>query len=165
MKESLSKDEVYELWYLLAITTETMRKARKSELAEYGIIPRRAAVLDMILKLGGKAKPGEISRMLLRECHSVHEILRRMEKDGLLKKINDPNRKNGVLVTLTEEGFKAHRLLEKRKSLRRIMSSLSKRKREQLKSYLKVLLEKSQDEIEEENKQPVKKATPKKRKR
>ena len=54
--------------------------------------------------------------MLLRECHSVHEILKRMEKDGLLKKINDPHRKNGVMVELTEKGFKTYQLLEKRKS-------------------------------------------------
>ena len=147
MKESFSKKEVFELWHLLAMTIETMRKARKKELAEHGIVPRRAAVVDTIVKLGGKAKPGDISRMLLRESHSVHEILRRMEKDGLLKKINDPHRKNGVLVELTEKGFNAYHLLKKRKSLHRIMSSLSRSKREQLKSDLMLLLENAKNEI------------------
>lgn len=147
MKESLSKNEVFELWHLLAMTIETMRKVRKNELAEYGIIPRRAAVLDTIVKLGGKAKPGDISHMLLRESHSVHEILHRMEKDCLLKKINDPYRKNGVLVELTEKGFKAYRVLEKRKSLLKIMSNLNKKERSQLKSHLMVLLENSRKEI------------------
>ena len=130
------------------MTTETMRKVRKNELVKYGIIPRRVAVMDKIVKLGGKAKPADISRFLLREKHSMHEIIRRMEKDGLLKKIDDPNRKNGVLVSLTDKGLKIYRLSIKRETFKKIFSTLSKTKVEQLKSHLMLLLETTKKEIE-----------------
>ena len=87
--EDFPRDQDYELAVLLTQARETMYKARKIELSEYGLSPRQSAALFMIQALGNRATTANIARYLLREPHSVSMILSRMEKDGLLKKVKN----------------------------------------------------------------------------
>lgn len=147
MKNSRTTKELVDFWLLLAQAYGTMRKVRRKELAQYNISAGRAALLDAIQYLGGKAGLTAISQWMLRERHSVREILCRMEKDGLVKRINDPNRKNGVIVTLTRKGIETHQTSAKRDTLNKIMSSLSEESLENLKSSLRILLNKAKEEL------------------
>ncbi len=61
---------------------------------ECGVSPSRAAIFYAIRSLGKKATVAEISRWLLRRPHSISGEIQRMERDGLVKKIQRPNRKN-----------------------------------------------------------------------
>lgn len=139
----MSLDGNYELWILLAQATEAMLKARWKELAPHNLTPRQSAVLFYIRAIGDKATPAEISRGLFRESHSISEILGRMEKQGLLRKVKDLSRKNLVRVELTEKGYEACNRSAKQESIDKILSSLSNGERQQLRFYLERLRDKA----------------------
>ena len=100
-----------------------------------------------------KVTPGVIAKNVLREPHAVSKILTRMEKDGLVKKINGVGRKkNEVLVSLTEKGRTAYKHSIKRDSIHDIMSCLSEKECIQLCSLLDKLRDKALQELTETRK-------------
>jgi len=131
--------EYYELWVLLAQTREAMYKARHKELTKYNLSPRQSAVLFIIKALGDGVAPVEISRYLFREHHSVTELLSRMEKEGLVRKVKDLDKKGRVKIFLTPKGQQVYTHSMKRKSIKEIISCLSEEERQQLWSSLKKL--------------------------
>ena len=141
MKGISSADKYYDLWVLLADTKEAILKSRQRELIRYNITATQAAILFIIQAIGDQATPSEISRQIFRKPSTVTEILNRMEKQGLVKKVKDLNRKNLVRVALTDKGREAYHLSSHRKSIRKIMSSLSPENRQQLRSFLQTLRE------------------------
>lgn len=136
MEDISSAEQDFHLWQLIVQTRDSIRRARRKELARYNIGPRQSAVLFAVGAIGEKATPAEISRWLLREPHSVSEIVSRMEKDGFVKKVKDLGRKNMVRVMLTKKGREAHHQSLKRESIHKIMSCLSAEQRQQLRSCL-----------------------------
>jgi DNA-binding MarR family transcriptional regulator len=136
-------DGNYELWVLLAQTREAMLKSRQKELGQYNISPRQNAVLLFLQVAGDKATPAEISRGLFRESHTISEILSRMEKQGLLKRVKDLTRKNLVRVELTEQGRETCNRSTRRESIHKILSVLSSEERQQLELYLRRLRDKA----------------------
>jgi len=104
MESLLSKDQDYELWWLILHMRRAMHKARARELLQYGITPEESAVLLVIQAIGWRATPSEISRRLLREPHSISGLLRRMEGKGLVKRVKDLDRRNLIRVTITKKG-------------------------------------------------------------
>ena len=133
------EDSDYDMWALIAQTRHILFKARKKELEEYKISPMKSAVLVKIQELADKATPTQIARVIVREPHSVSEILNRMEKDGLVERIKDPERKGRVRYTLTESGRKAYSQSVKRETIHAIISSLSAEDYRQLSTILKKL--------------------------
>jgi len=142
MKKALA-DGNYELWILLTQTRDLMYKARRQELTKYNISPRQSAALFIIQSLGEETTPVEIARHLVREHHSVTELLSRMEKDGLLRKVKDLDKKGRVKVVLTEKGQQAYHESLKRDSIREIMSCLSEEEHHQLQSALRKIRNKA----------------------
>ncbi len=122
-------------------------KARWEELAQYNVPPVQAAVLFIIQAIGYRATPAEISRWFFRQSHSVSELLSRMEKGGLVRKVKDLDRKNLVRVELTEKGRETYHQSMKRVSIHNIMSSLSEEEHQQLRSCLQKLRDKALKEI------------------
>lgn len=141
MKGISSTDKYYDLWVLLADTKEAILKSRQRELIRHDITATQAAILFIIQAIGDQATPSEISRQIFRKPSTVTEILNRMEKQGLVTKVKDLNRKNLVRVVLTDKGREAYHLSSQRKSIRKIMSSLSPENRQQLRSFLQTLRE------------------------
>ena len=93
------------------------------------------AVLYVIESNGGSATPVEISRRLLRELHSVTEMLKRMEADGLITRETTSGRSR-IEAGITEKGtdvFNRSLLIETDK---RVFSVLTKRERERLMASL-----------------------------
>jgi len=150
--KDFTEDKDYELWVLLTQAREAMYKARQHELRRYNLSPRQSAVLFIIRAIGDKVTPAEISRWLLRESHSVSEIISRMEKQGLLKKARDLDRKNLVRIELTKKGSEAYNQAIKRESIHKIMPALSDEERRQFSSTLRTIrdraLKESGKEIE-----------------
>ena len=132
-------DRDYELFGLLISTTEAILKARQRELSEYAIEPARSGVLITIASLGNQATPIAIGKHLLRTRHSISELLGRAEKDGLVEKKWDMERKNGVRVVLTRQGKEVTRKTMRGLVLPEIMSSLSRSEHGDLKSLLQRL--------------------------
>lgn len=147
MNKLMDPDELIELRLLLRRTEEAIQKARGKELRGHKITPETSAVLHIISDLGGSARPLELSRWLFRKQHTIHGLLERMEKAGLIEKVNEPERKNGVRVVLTEQGKALYRQTKQLKGPRKIFSSLSDDQRKQLKVFLRVLLDEARKEL------------------
>lgn len=134
--EDVHSDEDYILWLLMAQLRRAMLKARKKELAKYRLTPERGRVLLVAQAAGSDATPGTIARWLVMEPHSISEYVATMEKQGLVKKIDNVKRTNSVIVVLTEKGRKAYEQAAKLECVHRIMACLSGKQRQQLKLIL-----------------------------
>ena len=138
MKDTPSVDLNY-LWMMLHQARDAIFKLREKELRKFGISTPQAEILFTIESIGHRPTPTEISRHVLREFHSVSSILSRMEKQGLVKKVNDLDRKNLVRVCLTDKGRQVYHEAVKRETIVKILSCLSETEGQQLASSLKKL--------------------------
>lgn len=129
-------DKDLDTWRWLSRTRDAVFKARMKELHKHRISARQASMMFVIQSLGKRAIPAEISRWLFRESHSVSEFLIRMEKERLIRKVKDLERRNLVRVEFTEKGRKAFELATRLDSIHKIMSVLSDEERRQLEQCL-----------------------------
>jgi DNA-binding MarR family transcriptional regulator len=118
-------DRSFELYKWLERTSNLAFKVRGKELGQYGISAMHAAVLDTIQEIGREATPAEIARRLVREPHTISNLVIRMEKQGLVRKVNDLGRKNLVRVVMTPKGRDAYAKISKRVSTQKLMSGIS----------------------------------------
>lgn len=128
-------DEYFMLWVLVAQTKDAILRARERDFARYGISNERRAVLFIIHNSGGRTTPVEIARALFRELHSVTEMLKRMETDGLVVRHKGQGRSK-VEVELTEKGLDVFNQSLHNQTDMRIFSVLSRKERERLASSL-----------------------------
>ena len=140
--------QAFELWTLLHEAYDTASRVRDNELRQAGISRIQSAVLFTVKTGILPATPTALSRCLIRKPHAVSKLLDRMEKQGLIKKVRDLERKNMVRVVLTEKGKDAyHRAMENRKATNRVMSCLSQKERDNLRTYLERLRDSALEEL------------------
>jgi MarR family transcriptional regulator for hemolysin len=132
MNDQLPNDQDFNLWILLCQARDTIFRARGRELTPCGVTVEQAGILFVVQAIGDQATPTEISRWMLRKPHTISTILTRMEKDGLVSKSKDLDKKSRVIVALTEKGRQVYSQSSKRKSIREIMSCLSEEEHNQL---------------------------------
>jgi DNA-binding MarR family transcriptional regulator len=130
-----SDDEAFLLWVLIAQTKDAILKARQRDYARFGISDDRRAILSIIMNNGGTSTPVQIARNLFRELHSVTEMLKRMENDGLVVRGKGSGRSK-VEVSLTEKGLDVFDQSRHNHTDLRIFSVLSKPERDRLALYL-----------------------------
>lgn len=147
METNLSTDREYELWVLLHQACDAMIRARENELRKFGISRMQAAVLFIVKAVEGPAIPAEISRWLFREPHTVSGLLERMEKQGLVRRVKDLERKNMIRVVITEKGEEAYQGSRELKVIRTILFCLSAEQRDNLRPYLETLRNKALGEL------------------
>ncbi len=143
MKDASLMDSDYLLYLLIYEAQYAMYRARRNELQEIGITPEESGVLfaiHFINTIGSETTPGEISRRIFREPHSVSSLINRMENKGLVRKAKDMDKKTMVRVLVTEEGQQAYEQSTKRETIHSIMSLLSQEERQQLGLCLEKLL-------------------------
>jgi MarR family transcriptional regulator, organic hydroperoxide resistance regulator len=140
-------DEDQDLWVLFTRARYAVFRARERELQRYGITPEQAQLLFVAQAIEDEATPAKISRLILRQPHTVSAIVDRMEKKGLIKKVKDLDRKNMVRVVLTEKGQKAYEMTSKRGPIHRIMHTLNDAERDQFRTYLERLMGKARTEL------------------
>jgi DNA-binding MarR family transcriptional regulator len=128
-------DEYFMLWVLVAQNRDAILRARERDYARFGISNERRAVLFIIQNNGGRAAPVKIARDLFRELHSVTEMLKRMENDGLITRRKGSG-KSRVEVTLTEKGLDVFNQSLHNDTDKRIFSVLTPEERERFASYL-----------------------------
>jgi len=150
MKNDINGDMIY-LWTVLHQARDAIFKFREKELQKIGISTAIAEVLFTIEDIGYRATPTEISSHLVREFHSVSSILSRMEKKGLVKKVNDLERKNLVRIYITDKGKQVYHEAKKRDSILDILSCLSETEVTQLASPLKKLRDEAIKSLGTEN--------------
>jgi len=132
-------DRDYKLWWVIVQARTAMVRAREKELKQYQLTTREAAVMYIIQAIGGRATTTDISRYSLRKPHAVTDLLKRMEKKGLIINTQEKIKRNICNVSLTEKGEKAYRQSAKRESIHTIMSSLTEIESKRLESYMNKL--------------------------
>ncbi|GAJ00051.1 unnamed protein product, partial [marine sediment metagenome] len=137
------EDQDYKLWLLLKQATDAILRVRQKELNQYNITTSRAAALFVIEAIGDKTTISEISRWLFRELHSVSRLLSRMEKEGLVKRVKDPDMKKAARIMVTEKGQQAYSQSTKMESIHEILSCLSEEEHQQMVSSLQILRDKA----------------------
>ena len=137
-------------WMLLVGARDAMWKARGKELRKYGISVIKSTVLFIIDALKTNPTPTEIARWCYRQPNSVSMLLSRMEKDRLIKKVGDLDRKNLVRAKITPMGKEVLSHASRRESIDRIMSCLSDDEVKQLYLFLEKLVNSSLKELGQE---------------
>jgi len=147
VEKTVYADKYYGLWLLLILVKDVIHRARREELRRVDITANEAGVLFYIEALGDRATPSEISRCLFKRPHGISTLISKMEKKGLVNKVNDLDRKNLVRVELTAKGQRAYNHASKRAVIHRIISSLSEEEYQQLNSCLEKLRNKAFGEL------------------
>jgi len=127
----LDSDDFFVLWILVAQAKDAVSKARHRDLARLNINKERRAILWSIQNDGGKSTPVKIARQLFRELNSVSEMLKRMEKEGLVTR-SERAGKSSIVVKLTKKGEEVYNQSRHNEVDKRIFSVLPKKRRERL---------------------------------
>jgi DNA-binding MarR family transcriptional regulator len=146
-KQIYGKDEILQLDLIFGRARYLAFRAREKELQRYGLTPEQIHALFIIQTMDNKGTQSEIGRMLIREPHTVADIVNRMAVKGLVVRMKDPLRKNLVRVGLTEEGKKALNIGIKAGPVRRILYTLNEKERKQFRVYLDRIIVKAQEEL------------------
>ena len=136
MKHSSFADEDYILAMLLRQASDAMLRARQAELLNIRVSTIEAATLLAIQSLGERAMPSRISEWILRRPNSTSALLQRMEKDGLIERAYDLERKNLVRMALTDYGREVIEKVALRASVHQVFGALSDEERNCLKTAL-----------------------------
>ena len=147
MNNILCTNQNHNLLTLLAQTRDVLFMVRQKELRRVAISATKSAALCAIQAIGYEATPSEISRRLFRRPHSVSCLLQRMEKEGLIRRTKDLDRKNLIRVTLTDKGYEYYYQSLKQGLVDKILYSLSEQEREDLGSTLQKLRDKALSEL------------------
>jgi DNA-binding MarR family transcriptional regulator len=133
--QGLQADDPFLLWVLIAQTKDGILKARQRDYARFGISDDRRAILYIVMTNGGTATPVVIARNLFRELHSVTEMLKRMEKDGLVERRKGTGRSK-VEVAITDKGREVFEQSHHNETDQRIFGALTKQERERFAASL-----------------------------
>jgi DNA-binding MarR family transcriptional regulator len=143
--DNLSK--YFEVWELLAKTQHAIYNARELQLKEYDITPDQAYIMMRIQQLDNKATQTQIAHFIFRKQNTVSVTVKRMEKQGWLKRKVDRNRKNCITLSLTKKGKDVYSKSLNRETIYNIMSSLSTEQLEQLRKQLATLFISAANEL------------------
>ncbi|MDY6912298.1 MAG: ABC transporter substrate-binding protein [Chloroflexota bacterium] len=83
---------------------DVMDRAIEAELKKIGVSMMQARILYFLKKSANAPTPSDISRWLFREPHTTFVHIKRMEEQGLVRKVADKERRNLVRVVITEKG-------------------------------------------------------------
>lgn len=139
-------DEDFALWILVAQTKDAILRARQTEYVRFGISNERRTVLWIIQSYGGRATPVQIARRFFRELQSITEMLKRMEKDGLVSRHRGSGRSK-TEVRLTDKGLYILQQSLRNEVDKRIFSVLTHEEREQLAASLWKLRTRALEEL------------------
>ena len=151
MKKHALEDQDFASWVFMARTRDAIFRSRVKELQKHDLSVRQVSVLIVLEELDKKATPAEVSKWVFREPHSVSDFLKRMERDGLIKRIKDLDRKNMIRIEITDKGREAVHNAKKAESVHKIMAVLSKEEHQQLRAIMQKLWDKALEELRIEN--------------
>ena len=147
MAQQIKADKDYTLLTLLLQVADIFVKVRERELLPQNLSATSADILFLVDAMGKDIIPAKITRMLLREPHSISGILKRMEINGLLKRTKNMERKNLIRITLTSKGETELKLAMKKEGVNHVLSKLTEEQRRQLKQSLTALKDAGMKEL------------------
>jgi len=141
------EDKEYDLWILFSRVYHLIAMLRKLELSKYEILPVQSHILFIIKALGNETTPSQISEYVYQQRSSISDILNRMVKQDLIRKIKKASGDKRVIVNLTSKGEKALKLSKNREYLHKVMSSLNEEAKHQLESAMEILRDAAINEL------------------
>ena len=121
--------ENFTIWLLLHQAEQALGILRRKELRRYNLSREESSVLFAVTVLEDKATPARIARQVLRTPQSISELLVRMEKKGLVKRVDDLLKKKNIKVSLTKKGHDSFDQLVQIESIENALSCLSPEER------------------------------------
>ena len=142
MEIDLTMTEGSQLFSLLGTTYNAMLRARKRELEPSGVSLRQTMALWGLKIMGRPATVAEMSQIIDRDHQTTSQLLKRMEKEGLLERIKGSHKRSPITAVLTSKGEEAfQRTFKRYEVFDEISSCLTPREQDILKGYLKRLRE------------------------
>jgi DNA-binding MarR family transcriptional regulator len=140
MKVDLKLTDGCHLLAILAEAFRAMMAARSKELEPSGVSMKRATALWSVEAMDRPATASEVAVVLNRDHHTALQLLKRMEKDGLLKRHDALSKNKALSWVLTEQGKEAlQKSLQDHVIIEDIVSCLSREEKEALMKYLERL--------------------------
>jgi DNA-binding MarR family transcriptional regulator len=127
-----------DLEVLFIRTSHFIERALKKELRRLNISPKIGAMLAEIY-WKNSLSPTELSRITDRKPQTITAILDRMEKQDLIKRIKNKNKKNTYKIYLTDKGLSTYQKMLTIDIFPRIMQLFSQEKRSQFQDCLEEL--------------------------
>jgi DNA-binding MarR family transcriptional regulator len=141
LEQQIKADKEYTLVTQIMQVADIIVKVRDRELLPQNLSATAADILFLVDAMGEGVTPAGITRMVLREPHSVGGILMRMGKQGLLRRTRDMEYKNQIRITLTAKGQKVLKQAMKLDGTMNILSRLSVAQKKELRATLMALKE------------------------
>ena len=142
MRFDLSASNGLQVFSLLGTTYNAMLRARKNELEPMGVSLRQSTVLWGLKSVGRPMTVAEVSQIVDRDHQTTSQLLRRMEKAGLVERRKGSHKRSKITIVLTPKGEEVYdQSFEKYKIHDEIVSCLSPEEQNNLKSYLTRLRE------------------------
>lgn len=120
------------LWAIFYRTAYAIKRNRERELGKYEVTWIQSSVLGVIKKSEELLTPTDIARKLFRQSHTISELIKRMEKQNLVKRVRDLKKKNIIRVLLTSKGEKLLAKAKKNQVVHEIFSVLPEKEQKQL---------------------------------
>lgn len=96
------------VWIYLSHVGHIIQHIWLREMKNVGPSTEKFAVIHELMCLGGESTPHALAKRVLFKSNSVSAILSRMEKDGLVIKTKDLDKKHMVRVRLTEKAMELY---------------------------------------------------------
>jgi MarR family transcriptional regulator, organic hydroperoxide resistance regulator len=129
----------YSLWRYLDHARYMVFRLREKELAQSGLTPEQAQILDIIYTAGGFTTINFIVKSTQRQHNSISTLIARMSLQGLVKKTRTRRDKRAYRITITEKGVTAYLSLSNN-SIEQAFSGLTDDEKNALFYYLERLL-------------------------
>ena len=134
----------YPLWVALTRSHYYLQKLRNEQLKKIGLSMTQSTVLAIVHRsklFGVDATPAEISKNLLKAPSTTTELISRMVDQGMVKKVQDLERRNMVRIELTELGKSLYEKSINVDYFSKIFSKLEPKRRKRLITDLSFLID------------------------
>ena len=127
----------------------------EKECRRHGISRQQVAPIFVLAALGGKCTRGQLTRYLFREPHTISELVGRMEARGILRRVDNPDRVNGVIIELSEKGWDVYHKVSDHRSAQHVLSVLTEGEKNEMSRLLSKLWESALEELKPKKRDAV----------
>jgi len=141
MSHKPDKLDYDKIWTLLYEASHMIYRLQIKELKPMGLGPRQVGALVHLRNSDEPLTAAQMARLQVRGRSSASVLLARMEKQGLIRKAQDPEHKSRQKLLLTLKGERAYQATQNGRTIPNIFSSLSDKECQLLTSCLEKLLD------------------------
>jgi DNA-binding MarR family transcriptional regulator len=135
----------FKVWLTIADLQHKMVLIRDKELLQHDITPRQMQIMRLIDALGPKATIPVIARAMERTLAVISRQTAKMERDGLIQRVQEKPKLRLLKLELTEKGRDFLKISRFSEGMNEISSVLTEPELLQLDSFLKRLLVKTKE--------------------